>query len=342
MPRPRSQPCGSEGIAITPRNYWVWYTHCEGTDPSLSNSIEAIERKGGAFDSNVNAMLCDKFFGLDKQEHGLQELSEEMAKLMTGFGGDLKSSVADADKYGRALDRFSNALTGGGDVSGLVGVMQEATGRMRERISSLEQRVESATSEVEALQEQLHETRKQAHSDHLTGLANRKRFDQELERLTGESARDGTALSLMLLDLDHFKTFNDTHGHPTGDMVLKLLARALRSAVSDSEVVARYGGEEFAIILPNSAVACAKAVGERIRERLAGSTLTLKSKSKDLGQITVSIGVAEYQPGEPLEFLVERADAALYRPSAAAQKSCRHRRAVRRGQAARRGRLRPG
>ena len=299
-------------IALTPNNYLVWYTYCSGRDPSLSRYIESIETSGATFDQNRNEEIYDRFFSLDKQGESLAELSEHMAQLVAGLGDDLRSSATGTDSYGKALEQFSDALTHGGDMADLAKAMRKATGTMRSQISSLEQRVSDATDEVTTLREQLRDAQSQALTDHLTGAANRKRFDSELERLTAAADADGGNLSLMMLDLDHFKTFNDTHGHRTGDLVLRLVSKVLHGAAGPRDIVARYGGEEFAIILPASDRITAIAVAEQIRTRLAGSTIKLKNGAKDLGQITVSIGLAEYVAGEPADYLLERADVALY------------------------------
>ena len=119
-------------------------------------------------------------------------------------------------------------------------------------------------------------------------------------------------LSLLMIDIDNFKQFNDQHGHLTGDEVLKFMARKTKEIVRGRDFLARFGGEEFAVLLPHTPLSGAAVVAESIRKFFAQATLKSVTTSKRLGYMTVSIGVACYRPGEPLEHLINRSDLALY------------------------------
>jgi diguanylate cyclase (GGDEF)-like protein len=157
---------------------------------------------------------------------------------------------------------------------------------------------------------------RKASTDALTGLANRRVFDEALERDMARCGRAGTPLSLILLDVDRFKHYNDFHGHQAGDRCLVMVANAIKtSLLRPADLAARYGGEEFAVILPDTGLAGAEAVAERIRTSIAAAS------TYDLGsEVTASLGVAEYDltkaPTTP-ESLVRRADGALYSAKAA-------------------------
>jgi diguanylate cyclase len=118
--------------------------------------------------------------------------------------------------------------------------------------------------------------------------------------------------SVLLIDIDHFKQFNDTHGHQIGDDVLRLMARTLKETVKGRDVAARYGGEEFAVLLPDTDLDRARLVAENIRAAIAGKELRKRSTRENLGRITVSVGVAEYKPDDDLEALIGRSDRSLY------------------------------
>lgn len=150
-----------------------------------------------------------------------------------------------------------------------------------------------------------------ATTDELTGLSNRRVFMQELNTEVSRARRYNLAFSLLMIDIDHFKWVNDSHGHPAGDAVLKSLAKILNGQVRQVDIAARYGGEEFAIILPETNIDGARIVGERIRTAVANSPFLINNKKK-VG-VTVSIGIACFpQCAQSIELLIERADQALY------------------------------
>ena len=153
--------------------------------------------------------------------------------------------------------------------------------------------------------------------DALTGLANRRSFELALAREIDRVARAGEPALLLALDIDHFKRVNDTHGHASGDLVLKAMADALRDSVRPMDLVARVGGEEFAIVMPNCAPAFGEAVAERVRRRVEATPVAIGPQQPPL-QVTVSIGGAfapQWVRSSPALWM-ERADAQLYRAKA--------------------------
>lgn len=159
-----------------------------------------------------------------------------------------------------------------------------------------------------SLQEKL---RSQALSDPLTGLFNRRFFEQKLEEHSMNSATSEQPLSLLMLDLDHFKRFNDNFGHDAGDFVLKEISALLKQSVSEDEIACRLGGEELAVLLPHYTMQQATEFGQTLCD--AVRSMHLEHKGLSLGQLGVSIGVATYpKPASDTESLVKMADNALY------------------------------
>jgi diguanylate cyclase (GGDEF)-like protein len=155
---------------------------------------------------------------------------------------------------------------------------------------------------------------RQSHIDGLTGLANRRSFDDAFETQTTIAGRSKAPLSVLMLDVDWFKKFNDAYGHPRGDDALRAVAQAIAASLPRrTDIAARYGGEEFVVILPGTATAGAHAVAERIRETV--ERLAISHSGSTYGRLSVSIGVAtlvaEDRAGAPAALLA-RADAALY------------------------------
>ena len=149
-----------------------------------------------------------------------------------------------------------------------------------------------------------------AKTDALTGFINHKAFFDELHREIARVRRNKTNLSLILLDVDNFKLFNDVHGHQVGDMILTQVASLIRGNVRTVDAAARYGGDEFAVILSDTETERAEAVAERIRRAIASNQLTLDGQTFF---VTISAGVAQYRMGQTLADMVNEADSALYK-----------------------------
>ena len=146
-------------------------------------------------------------------------------------------------------------------------------------------------------------------TDELTGVANRRAYEYELQRRHAQWNRTQEPLSLVLIDIDYFKSFNDRYGHQAGDVVLQSVAEGLQDAVRTVDLVARYGGEEFGIVLPNTGIEEAKEIAERIRSIVESARFPYNGLKL---RLTVSLGLAQLMPGEELSDFVQRSDAALY------------------------------
>jgi diguanylate cyclase len=173
-----------------------------------------------------------------------------------------------------------------------------------------EQRMERLQREVTVLQLDVEQAKREALRDGLTGAANRKAFDRTMKDLSERATLGGPGFALLLIDVDHFKQFNDRHGHPIGDRALMGMVQTLRELSRANDLVARYGGEEFALVLPGSPLKPALAKGRTICETQSKRTYTLESGLKV--QFTVSIGVGAWREGDTVESLLQRTDAALY------------------------------
>ena len=157
-------------------------------------------------------------------------------------------------------------------------------------------------------------------TDALTEVANRRAYEFELARRVADWNRNETAVSLILLDIDYFKKFNDRYGHQAGDAVLRAVAEVLQNTIRETDLVARYGGEEFALVLSDTDVAAAKEVAERIRGLIESARFPFNGL---ILRLTVSLGFAQIRTGEDATAFVQRADAALY-SSKEAGRNCVH------------------
>jgi len=149
-------------------------------------------------------------------------------------------------------------------------------------------------------------------TDGLTGLHNRKAFDKQIRDWVEDASITGNNLCLLMLDIDHFKHFNDTYGHQTGDQVLRLVARTLTDGIKGRDFASRFGGEEFALLFQETPLSAAIRVADSLRHAVEGKEVVNRNSHKSLGRITLSGGVAQYIKGESLAKFIERADDALY------------------------------
>ncbi len=308
----------------TPTQYTVWYAYHAGSNGELTAAVDALSKGGARIPLQAVEDLYAKYFSADRRNNQ-HEMAERLETAIDQVRKLLGNAESNSRAYGDRLERFSGELgdaaaPGGGgleqtgtDITSLIGAILEETRDMQERNRALESRLAETNAEVAQLRQSFEQVRREALTDMLTGLANRKSFDQSLHQLANaaRSAETGR-LSLLMIDIDHFKRFNDTHGHQTGDTVLQLVGRMLADNTKGHDVAARYGGEEFAVLLPQTGLEQAEALGEAIRRAIAARKLVKRSSGEDLGQIGISIGVAQLHGKESLEEFVQRADQALY------------------------------
>lgn len=304
-------------VPPTPDNFAVWYNYCAGAMPDLVKAVNVILGNGREFTLGINEQLHSQFFGPDREGQLIRETTAKVEEAINQVMEVLGEASGTAERYGTRLADLSGKLTPSvaGNLAELrvvvAGVLQQ-TQQMAQQNRKLEDRLSSSTETIRELRESLEDVRREALTDGLTGVSNRKYFDAMLREMAKQSMETGEPMALLMLDIDHFKRFNDNFGHQMGDQVLKLVARTLTQCVKGRDVVARYGGEEFSVILPCTQLINAVTVAEQIRKTVANKKIVKRSTGEDLGRITLSIGVALFDCGERLGALVARGDEALY------------------------------
>ena len=299
----------------TPRNYEVWYTYATGYNPSLNQTInETLAQERHADRCRSRAGVLDLHFVHPLQRQDRQRRLAGDGRDQPGHGDDgrrgrlglsyTESLTSVTDKLGNSKDRESLRAI----VESLVATANE----MKQNNHALEQRLNASKEEINQLQENLEVVRNESLTDPLTSLANRKHFDESLAQAIAEFAERSEPLSLVMTDIDHFKNFNDTWGHLTGDQVLRLVAMSLKQNVKGQDIAARYGGEEFAVILPNTVLRSALTVADHIRRAVMSKELMKRSTGQNLGRVTISLGCATARKGDTVQSLIARADACLY------------------------------
>jgi diguanylate cyclase len=300
-------------IPITPRNYSVWYKYVSSGDEALIKVIDKMLEAGDPFSEETNEDLYRRFCAQDESE--LRKIREDLQLLLWTTLKEVTDLTGQTEEYESFISISLNQLSEEASIQEIREVIKEIiekTRAMGQFGKSIRNKLAKTTEALEMLKKDLEQTRIEATMDFLTGVANRKLFDSTLAELSDEAEMKGEPLSLLLIDIDDFKKFNDEHGHLIGDEVLKFVARQIKERVKGRDFLARFGGEEFAVILPQTPIEGAKIVAEGIRDFFTKTTLKTKATSKNLGNITVSIGVSSYLPGDSPDALLHRSDQALY------------------------------
>lgn len=303
-------------VPPTPENYAVWVSFATDSNPELCNSIKTRIETNEEFTDAVSADLFEQYFQWKAVQDAVLESGGAMSRELGAVKQSLEAAERDTAAYGEALQGASTELEGLRDPNGmkvLVESLVSATAKMQRRSQDLEKRLQETSNEVTQLRSNLEKVREEAMTDALTGIANRKRFDEFLRKARRGADGNQKPLSLVLCDIDFFKRLNDTWGHQTGDQIIRFVAGCLTRHSDDAHLVARYGGEEFGIVMPNTSPADAAQISEKIRRTVESKKLLRKSTNEDLGNITVSLGIANYSGNESIEELIERADSNLYR-----------------------------
>jgi diguanylate cyclase len=304
------------GVAPTPTNFLIWYSHCSTRHPDLSEELLSLETSGAAFTTSLCAVLYERFFGPTPQVRLINDTCEQIEATMARLLEQVDGMSADAGAYGGKLKDFRHDLEsvdGKQALRGLVTQIFGETTRILARAQHLEDELNQSSEQMTTLRVDLASARREANTDDLTGIANRRCFDYELRRAVAQAQAKREPMSLLMADIDHFKAFNDTYGHQVGDQVLNLVAQVLTSCIKGRDLAARYGGEEFAVILPQTGLEGARTLAEQICRTLARQQVRVKATGRYVGRITLSIGCAQQHWGEPPAELIRRADGALYR-----------------------------
>ena len=298
-----------------PRNYEIWYVYATGYNAPLNKIInETLARHGKLTESDLEQIYetylshiktTDRIDKVGARVIG--EIDDVMRLLSEALG---MSAVYDASLSG-ASEKLASADSRE-QIKAIVETLVRSTREMRETNKALEDRLTLSKNEISNLQQSLEAIRAESLTDPLTGLGNRKYFDRMIGMAVQSALASGEPLSLLLFDIDHFKSFNDSYGHLTGDQVLRLVGLSLKQTIKGQDITARYGGEEFAVVLPSTAMRQALTVADHIRRAVMAKELKKKSTGEILGRVTISVGVSMLKEGDDTDALIERADACLY------------------------------
>ncbi|ATQ43164.1 GGDEF domain-containing protein [Caulobacter mirabilis] len=299
----------------TPLNFELWSHYVADPEGPLARELNRLLSIGEPLTETVSEELAAVYLAKARLNEQIRDAGDQLSKELAAVSRAIVQAQKSHETYGQTLAGASKGLADAKDtaqIKAMVDSLSTATRRVQRENKSLEKKLAESTGEVQRLREHLEQVRRDATTDGLTNLANRKAFDEELARACAEADENGSILTLAVLDIDHFKSFNDTWGHQTGDQVIRYVASVIGSRGATPRFSARYGGEEFAMIFPGEDAALVEACLEEIREEVASRMLKRRSTNEDLGTVTVSAGLATRQEGETGSCVMERADKALY------------------------------
>ena len=300
----------------TPQVYAIWFAYLTREKPELVQAIDILISNKQRITEEIHGDLYERYFKDDPADQEVEEIGRNLTDKIDRLMALLEAANDGIEDFGDSMDNSLNDMESSKDLSEIqrivAGLAKEARS-LHDKNEALSSKLQQASSEIQVLRSNLQEVSREAMTDGLTGLANRKAVDRALNDMTRESLEHGKQLFVAMLDIDHFKRFNDTHGHQVGDEVLRIVAGHLNDAVRAPHLPGRFGGEEFILIFPDLRLDQVYSTCENIRNALAGCKLELDEMKDGPDTVTVSIGVTKYELGEPLTEFLGRADAGLYK-----------------------------
>lgn len=305
----------SYGTPPTPHAYEVYYTVCAGLNPELNEAMARViaeRRKISAADAE---RLYQEHIAKKAMPEQVQTIGSKMSSEMSSLLALLSTAMQTANTYQNSLAHAEERLETGPDsdqTSGMIKMLLSATREMSRANTEVSTNLETSREQIEQLEDCLKHLREETSKDGITGLVNRRQLDLVIDETIANARANQEPFCLMIIDIDHFKDFNDTHGHVAGDSALRYVASCIKSNIKGQDTAGRLGGEEFAVVLPKITIEHAMSLAERIRHLVNARHLVKKATGESMGRISVSIGVTECNGNEAPESCLARADSCMY------------------------------
>lgn len=303
------------GLRPTPEIYHVWFVYYAQENPEILRVIDAVQASGESLAEDDLLQLYYRYIFDRQAADFLQRGMDNFSEIVENSDDCLAAARNGLQDYGALLGRSLGVLEDHEKVNPVLGKVIEQTDHMQRTVDKLRQRLDLYLGKIAHLQRELEETRERSYTDGLTRVSNRMYFEEQLNQVVSEYdlAQRSEPFCMMIVDLDQFKEINDRFGHRIGDEILVLIASMLKANIKGRDIVARYGGDEFAILLPHTPIADAMVLAKDMNKRVAAREIKAKQSGVSFGQVTISIGLAEYIANEGASKLIDRADRALYK-----------------------------
>lgn len=301
-------------VAATPANYALWYTYVDNTSPQLNSELENIVDNFGICPPSEGEKLYSKHIA-PKAEIRLSDLRANIEILLGELATSMNDTLSDTSQFSAMIDksfdnleRVENESMSLDEVMVIIRQLVAESKGIRHSTGFLTHQLSTASEEIHRLKTQLAEVQKDALFDSMSGLYNRRSFDNDIKILCQSEQH----FCLILADIDHFKNYNDKYGHLFGDAVIRGLSRRLQSSCRDGATAYRFGGEEFAIVVPNRNIRVVRQFADSLRRAVEKLSIKDRRNGKQVGNITASFGVTEFESNDTVDSIIERADKLLY------------------------------
>jgi diguanylate cyclase len=301
-----------QSVPVTPGNFSVWFEYAMGTSPALRKTIDILIGNKRKFDASVNRELYATYINPQSDAYATADFPEQLRGVISSTRKFITAAISDNRTQIEALGHVSSQFQTNNDPTPIIEKLVAELARANARAATLETNFLMTAQELDKIRDSLKAAVERSNTDSLTGLANRRSMDEFFRSAQIVAMKADEPLSVLMIDIDHFKKFNDTYGHQVGDQVLRLVAKVLQENVGENGLAARYGGEELIAVLPGTYLAACTEIAERIRLRISEGRLTRRTTGQAISSVTVSIGVAQFRLPESAETLIERCDRGLY------------------------------
>ncbi|WIA56889.1 GGDEF domain-containing protein [Sphingobium sp. WTD-1] len=299
-------------LDLTPLNFGVALDYLTGANIGVEKAVQAVLMERGKISNAWMESVAASQRADEVTPDALASMLDKVEENLDQFTGLMTESRNSAKDYGAALQEQAKGLAVGGDHEPILARLVGLTRSMVEKTRQVESQLRENQKQTQALKSSLETARRAAEHDHLTGLPNRRAFEGVLREELKLAKEGDEQLSVAFCDIDHFKLVNDTHGHETGDRVLKFVAGLLAKISDDRCHVARHGGEEFVMLFRGKTAAETCEAVDAVREDLATRSLVNRTNGERMERVSFSAGVANVLAYEDPRAALKAADRALY------------------------------